>query len=384
MTDYSELDREQLIERLQLLEQGSKGEATCTPNDLERVQAEQALRASEAHLASVLRAAPVGIGVLQQRVFQDVNETMTVLTGYSREELLGQSARMLYASDADYEHVGIEKYRRIREQGVGSVETRWRCKDGKIINVFLSSTPITPGELTGKVVFTAENITERKQADAERMAAMERQRDTLVREVHHRIKNNLQGVNGVLRQFGAAHPEIAVPINQAIGQVQSIAAIHGLQGRRISGNLSLHQTISAVVTGVVSTWQTPVHAELDEASRSMSIGPHDGVPLALVFNELLSNAVKHGGPEGRVRLLLKCFDTQSERSLGAVLTITNRVADPMVPAVDGPFEATGLQLVSALLPQQGAVLEQARGDGWFVSTLTLQAPVIILEEGNQA
>ncbi len=373
MTDYSELDREQLIERLQLLEQGSKGEATCTPNDLERVQAEQALRASEAHLASVLRAAPVGIGVLQQRVFQDVNETMTVLTGYSREELLGQSARMLYASDADYEHVGIEKYRRIREQGVGSVETRWRCKDGKIINVFLSSTPITPGELTGKVVFTAENITERKQADAERMAAMERQRDTLVREVHHRIKNHLQGVSGMLRGMVSDYPESAIPLGRAIEKVRAIAQVYGLQSSRDDARVRLCDLVRTSAENMIGA--VSIVCNLPPAGTEIILIPEEAVPLALIVNELLTNALKHIESVDQQRPVMVAVSISEQAGCVEIRGGPAHLA-PGFDFVRQKGIGTGLELVAALLPPQGSRLEFRQEADEVVARLVLESPVI--------
>ena len=131
----------------------------------ERKQAEEALRESEERMKSIFRAAPIGIGVVANRVLMDVNTRICEMTGYSREELVGSSARVLYPTQDDFDYVGTEKYRQIAEEGTGSVETRWMKKDGTIIDVLLSSTPIDPSDLSRGVTFTALDITESKQAE---------------------------------------------------------------------------------------------------------------------------------------------------------------------------------------------------------------------------
>jgi PAS domain S-box-containing protein len=134
----------------------------------QRKRAEEALRTSENLLSSIFRAAPTGIGVVSERRLLALNDRICEMTGYSQMELIGQSSRILYSSDADFEHVGREKYRQIREYGTGTVETRWRCKDGKTIDILMSSTPINPQDLVAGVTFTAFDITERKRAEAEK------------------------------------------------------------------------------------------------------------------------------------------------------------------------------------------------------------------------
>jgi PAS domain S-box-containing protein len=128
---------------------------------------QQELQERQGKLDSIFRAAPVGIGVVVDRVFTDANDMLCDITGYSREELIGQSARIIYPTDEDYEYVGREKYRQIAEKGTGTVETRWRRKDGSVIYVLLSSSPIIPEDLSQGVTFTALDITERKRAEEE-------------------------------------------------------------------------------------------------------------------------------------------------------------------------------------------------------------------------
>ncbi|HDR05383.1 MAG TPA: PAS domain S-box protein [Candidatus Marinimicrobia bacterium] len=126
---------------------------------------EQALVEREEQIQSIFRSAPVGIGMLVDRVFKAVNPSTTEITGYSREELIGQSARMLYATDEDFNYVEREKYAQIAKYGRGAVETRWKRKDGEIRQILLSSTPIDLKDLSKGVTFSAQDITERKQAE---------------------------------------------------------------------------------------------------------------------------------------------------------------------------------------------------------------------------
>ncbi len=128
-------------------------------------QIEASLRESEATLRSIFRAAPTGIGMVCDRVIQQANERLCKITGYTREELLGKSARILYANDEDFEYVGREKYAQIIERNTGTVETRWQRKDGTTIDVLLSSTPIDSNDLSMGVTFTALDITSRKQVE---------------------------------------------------------------------------------------------------------------------------------------------------------------------------------------------------------------------------
>jgi PAS domain S-box-containing protein len=131
-------------------------------SDSERVA--EALEESKASIKSILKAAPIGIGFIQDRILRWVSGYMSEMLGYSHDELIGTSARVLYEDDTEFERVCTIQYQEIGESGVGAMETSWECKDGRIIDVYLRSTPIDPKDLSRGLTFTALDITQYKYA----------------------------------------------------------------------------------------------------------------------------------------------------------------------------------------------------------------------------
>lgn len=125
-------------------------------------QQELALREQVGKLDSIFRAAPTGIGMVRKRVIAAANDRLCEMLGYLPDELMHRNARILYPTREEFEWVGKEKYEQISRRGTGTVETRWVRKDGRIIDVLLSSTPIDLTNLDVGVTFTALDITARK------------------------------------------------------------------------------------------------------------------------------------------------------------------------------------------------------------------------------
>ncbi|MHA2191106.1 MAG: PAS domain S-box protein [Candidatus Thorarchaeota archaeon] len=129
-----------------------------------RKQAELQLREREASYASILRAAPTGIGVMKNRKIQWVSEILTTMLGYNSNELIGKTARNLYLTEEEYERVGEKKYSELQEKGIGSVETQLVHRDGRTIDVLVNSSPIDPHDFSKGVTFTVLDITDWKRA----------------------------------------------------------------------------------------------------------------------------------------------------------------------------------------------------------------------------
>ncbi|MBX2977568.1 MAG: PAS domain S-box protein, partial [Ignavibacteriaceae bacterium] len=133
----------------------------------ERKLTQKNLKESEEKLSSIFRVAPVGIGVVVERVLVEVNLLITEMTGYTKEEIIGKSARMLYPSQEEFDLVGEKKYKQIKAKGTGVIETKWKKKNGELIEILLASTPLDRDDLLRGVIFTALDITDRKKSERE-------------------------------------------------------------------------------------------------------------------------------------------------------------------------------------------------------------------------
>jgi PAS domain S-box-containing protein len=124
--------------------------------------AEDASRERGAKIESLFRGAPVGMGELVGRVFTLVNERLCQITGYAAGELIGKSTRILYVSEKDWEEAGARHYAQAAEQGFAAMETRFRRKDGTMVDVFISMSPLDQRDPYAGATVTAMDITESK------------------------------------------------------------------------------------------------------------------------------------------------------------------------------------------------------------------------------
>ena len=162
-----------------------------------RLRAEEALRDREATLESIFRAAPTGIGLVCNRILKRVNERLCEVTGYAKDELLDQNTRFLYPTEEEYERVGKDSHGRNGERVRSTLETRWKRKDGEVIDVLLSSTPLDPDDHAQGITFTALDITERKRLGAQLRQSQKLEAvGQLAGGIAHDFNNILQGILG--------------------------------------------------------------------------------------------------------------------------------------------------------------------------------------------
>lgn len=310
-------------------------------------------------------------------VIEYVNPEFEKTTGYGRDEVIGMTPRILRSG-----RISREFYRRMWEDlSAGRVFRAVvlnRKKDGALFYEDMAISPLRDERgCVSHFISVSRDVTASRRAEEERLARERVHRDTLVREVHHRIKNHLQGLSGLLRKHATERPELRDPLEAVIAQIHSVAVVHGLQGTAGHGDVRLCDMTEAICRAgtALSGGRVELQLEMD-LKGSVSLAPEEAVSIALIINEMIVNAIKHGehaaGPV-RVRVI-------GGGQHGEVVVI-NRATELEFDAVAGG--GTGLTLVRALLPRVGAEFAvEATPDGCVEARLAVSPPVVVASGGK--
>ena len=222
----------------------------------------------------------------------------------------------------------------------------------------------------GQILLVATEVTDLRAAEQERFDAAIAQRGMLVQEVHHRIKNNLQGVAGLLQQASARFPEVAPILSDAVGQLQAIAQVYGLQVGS-SGPVVLSGLLKAVAAAVQKTFHHPIEVQIEGAEPERWRLPEaEAIPVALTANELLTNAIKHGAQDP---VICRLRAAAADVTLEIVSTGVLREGFDLAAVPSG---ASGLGLVRALLPRRAAEFTLTQQGAEVVARVLLRPPAV--------
>lgn len=348
---YALLDIER---RRQAEARSAEAEAT-----LKRIieMAPMAISVHEAPTLRVLQANKSASGFMQRNAAQALGEVLEDIYPAPRARLL--RAEMMAALDTNKpQH---------REHQVESGKGNSQIWDVNYLP--LSS----DGQPADQLLVVASDITEQRAAEKARLEAAIAQREMLVREVHHRIKNNLQGVAGLLQQIAQRKPEVAPAIAEVVGQVQAIAQVYGLQVGS-SGPLRLHSVVDAIASSVQKTFGHPITLRFEGAQSSEWLLPEaESIPIALSLNELLTNAYKHSDR----RTPVDCVLSSDEH--GVSIRIRNVGSLPAGFTMDRiRGGVSGLGLVRALLPRRSSSIQLHQEADQVLTQLKLTPPGINL------
>ena len=260
---------------------------------------EQRLAATYDHVAiGISEVAPDG-------TFLRVNEAICAITGYSREELLSTKLfTNTFPEDADLDRAGFQQ-QVSGELEFYSAEKRFRHKDGRLIWMAVSSSPVR--DALGKLLYVVrvvQDITERK--------AAERRQKLLIDELNHRVKNTLARVQSLAAQTARGTSEPKEFRARFEGRLIALSKAHD----QLTEHHWENGDLRALIAESVAPYAGADSERVVLRGETVELGPRAVLTLAMAFHELTTNAAKYGAlasPGGRIDIGWHRLAAEDER-----------------------------------------------------------------------
>jgi PAS domain S-box-containing protein len=344
----------------------------------ERKRAEEALRESEARLRRFYESGIFGVLYYNPDGFiTDANDKFLEIVGYTREDLKAGRIRWDKMTPQEYRYLDEHAIAELKATGVSSqFEKEYTRKDGSRIPVIVGIATFDPVRNEG-IAFVLD-ITERKKAEK----ALEKAEDARKKEIHHRIKNNLQVISSLLdlQAEKFSDEKVIEAFRESQNRVISMALIHEeLYEGEGTDTLNFSEYIKKLADNLFKTYRLSgknIHLYMDMEEKTF-INMDTAVPLGIIVNELVSNSLKHafsGRDRGEIRIKLhrdengefiNREESKSEvsKSTSFVLIVSdNGIGIPEDLNIED-LDSLGLQLVSSLIDQLDGELELKRNNG---------------------
>lgn len=331
-----------------------------------RKQIEKALRESEEKFRTMVENSLQGIFIFQDFRIVYANEALAHITGYSMEELLSfpsEKMRGLVHPD-DQEKVWGRMAERLAGKDVPSrYEFKAVRKDGETVYLEMVVGRI---EFQGKptVQGAVIDITDRQEAD-EQIKASLREKEVMLREIHHRVKNNMQIIMSLLRIQSRTVKDKGTRemFKQSQNRIRSMALIHeALYKSKDLAMIDIADYISRMTTHLLSIYREDLgEIEIKQEAEGVFLDINRAIPCGLIISELVSNCLKHAFPgkaEGQITIRMKT----DKKGINRLVVKDNGTGLP--EGLDfREAETLGLQLVTDLVQQINGSIDCLKTEG---------------------
>ncbi len=274
------------------------------------------------------------------------NQRAEALFGYRAEEVLGKPLEFLLAA--------------------GRKETRWRRKNGSEFSGASSPSEL-PWNGHSISAYILRDITPSTVAE-ERLRAILREKDVLIEEVHHRVKNNLQVITSLLglQARTIKDPATRKKFEESRYRIQAMAILHEILYESASlAEIDFADYIRRLVEHLVRSYGAAPRIRTEMRLQALRCHRDVALPCGLILNELLSNAFKYafpGGKSGGIRVVLR------RGSGGTVHLMVRDNGVGLPPGLDWKNSPTlGLRLVRTLARQIEAEVKTSGRAGTLFS-----------------
>ncbi len=290
-----------------------------------------------------------------------VNAEFVRMFGYSAEEAGGRTIDELIAPEGRFEEAQSLS-QNVENGGFVRQETRRRSKDGLDLDVSILGGPIyEDGDVVG-IFAIYRDISERKRVE-DAVEASLREKEVLLQEIHHRVKNNMQIISSILSlEIGSlSDPEVRQALQVSQNRIRSMALVHEklYQSDDLAG-VDVAEYVSDLCSDLRALTADGSDLTLELDTDELHAGADFAIPFGLIVNELVTNAIKHARPRGgapvvKVRMRVTADGTE------LLVSDNGPGLPPEFDATAGP--SLGLKLVQSLAAQLGGELHFETADG---------------------
>jgi PAS domain S-box-containing protein len=324
---------------------------------------EGALWESEERYRTAIECSNDAVTIVQGDVRVYANQKFLEMFGYDRmEDAIGRPTfHVIHPDDRDR----INEFNRRRQSGEPApsrYEFKGIRKDGTIVHVEASAAKVLYRGQPASLAYLRD-ITERRQAE-EQIKTSLKEKEVLIKEIHHRVKNNLQVVSSLLflQSQTVKDEETRRILEESRNRVKSMAFIHKqLYQSKNLAHIDFAPYVRSLTRNLLTSYRPNGNAiSLDVCVDDIFLALDSAIPCGLIINELVSNALKHAflnGSAGHITV-----DLHQEGGKNVLVVSDDGVGLPGDLDVQ-TTETLGLQLVSALVQQLDGTLELERDSG---------------------
>ncbi|OPY86874.1 MAG: Oxygen sensor histidine kinase NreB [Smithella sp. PtaU1.Bin162] len=317
--------------------QGRKTVLGSSVDVTDKIIARQKFAELEALEATILDSIPHAVIGLKNRRIIFANEGLYTVFGWKPEELIGQTTRILFRSDEEYDHGAVKNlYAILEAQRVFRTELTYRHKNGRDVICLVSCSRIGSGLKDRGIVVTYEDITERKKAEqklalfheqirshsAHLESAREEERTSIARELHDELGQLLTVLNMDLVLIGkkmpAGQPFLQEKIAEMIKLVETILDSLKRISMALRPDLLDHLGLAEAIEWQANNFHkhTGIPCKLSVEAGKLNIVPNLATAVYRIFQETLTNIARHAGASAvavslkasRERIILKVKD----------------------------------------------------------------------------
>jgi PAS domain S-box-containing protein len=332
----------------------------------ERKRAEESLRLANILLERTFASLKEAVFVMDLSALTIItcNAAVEQIFGYKKEEVIGKTLEFLHLSTADYDEFNEGLSSALKGEGLFNAEFPARRKDGTSLITEYTVTE-TSDDSSGRtvLVIVVRDITERKRAEEQLKVAL-KEKEVLLKEIHHRVKNNLAVISSLLNmqsKYIKDNKTLEI-FRESQNRVKTMALIHTkLYQSSDLAQIDFADYIRKLAGDLIESYRLePDAVTLLLDVRDVYFDVNVGIPCGLIINELLTNALKHAFPNGHKGEVSISLSPEDERI--KLVVADNGIGFP--ENIDfRNTESLGFQLVTALVDQLSGTIDLAGDKG---------------------